>query len=71
MSLLALDESGLVPAGFYAVVHHSGLEWRTNNKPSLVNESLLSPAKVTFNSVGGPSGFSADICIEVYASFKF
>ena len=29
---------GRVPAGFYTVVHHSGLEWKTENKPSSVND---------------------------------
>ena len=30
-----------VPAGFYAVVHHSGLEWKTENKPSSVNDDVV------------------------------
>ena len=30
-----------VPAGFYAVVHHSDLEWRTENKPSSVNDDVV------------------------------
>jgi len=31
------DTLGRLPAGFYAVVQHSGCEWRTENKPILVN----------------------------------
>ena len=30
-----------IPAGFYTVVHHSGLEWRTENKPSSVNNDVV------------------------------
>ena len=30
-----------VPAGFYTVVHHSGLEWKTENKPSSVNDDVV------------------------------
>jgi hypothetical protein len=30
-----------VPSGFYIVVHHSGLQWRTENKPSSVNDDVV------------------------------
>ena len=30
-----------VPAGFYTVVNHSGLEWKTENKPSSVNDDVV------------------------------
>ena len=30
-----------VPAGFYTAVHHSGLEWKTENKPSSVNDDVV------------------------------
>ena len=30
-----------VPAGFYAVIHHSGFEWRTENKLSSVNHDVV------------------------------
>ena len=30
-----------IPAGFYVVIHHSGLEWRTENKPSSVNHNVV------------------------------
>ena len=30
-----------LPAGFHTVVHHSGLEWRTENKPSSVNDDVV------------------------------
>ena len=30
-----------VPSGFYSVVNHSGLEWRTENKPSSVNDDVV------------------------------
>ena len=30
-----------IPAGFYAAIHHSGLEWRTGNKPSSVNHDVV------------------------------
>ena len=29
-----------IPAGFYAAVQHSGREWRTENKPVLVNNDV-------------------------------
>ncbi|KAI9573089.1 hypothetical protein HD554DRAFT_1139054 [Boletus coccyginus] len=37
---VALD-LGRVPAGFYAVVRHSGLEWRTENKRPSVNHDVV------------------------------
>ena len=30
-----------LPAGFYIVVQHSGLEWRTENKHSSVNNDVV------------------------------
>ena len=30
-----------IPAGFYAAVHHSGLEWRTKNKPLSVSHDVV------------------------------
>ena len=30
-----------LPAGFYVVLHHNGLEWRTENKPSSVNHDVV------------------------------
>jgi hypothetical protein len=30
-----------LPSAFYAVVHHSGLEWRTENKPTSANEDVV------------------------------
>ena len=30
-----------IPAGFYTVIHHSGLEWRTENKASSVNHDVV------------------------------
>ena len=32
---------GRIPAGFYAVVHHNDLEWRTENKRSSVNNDVV------------------------------
>ena len=32
---------GRLPSGFYAVVHHSGLEWRTENKRSSIDDDLV------------------------------
>lgn len=32
---------GRIPAGFYIVVYHSGLEWRIENKRSLVNDNVV------------------------------
>ena len=52
MTKIANDEVGIratdvalglrrVPAGFYVVVHHSDLEWKTENKPSSVNDDVV------------------------------
>ena len=30
-----------VPSGFYAMVHHSGYEWKTENKCSSVNDDVV------------------------------
>ena len=30
-----------VPAGFYTVVNHSGLEWKTENRPSSINDDVV------------------------------
>ena len=30
-----------LPSGFHTVVHHSGLEWRTENKRSSVNDDVV------------------------------
>jgi hypothetical protein len=30
-----------LPSGFHTVVHHSSLEWRTENKPSSVNDDVV------------------------------
>ena len=30
-----------VPAGFHTVVHHSGLEWRTESRSSPVNNDVI------------------------------
>lgn len=30
-----------LPSGFYTAVHHSGLEWRTENKRSPVNDDVV------------------------------
>ncbi|KAI9566935.1 TPR-like protein [Boletus coccyginus] len=55
-----------VPAGFYAVVHHSGLEWRTENKRSSVGHDV-----VQWNGpIPIPSDPSATVCLEIYASFE-
>jgi hypothetical protein len=29
-----------LPSGFHTVVHHGGLEWRTENKPPSVNDDV-------------------------------
>ena len=69
-----------VPAGFYTVVHHSGLEWRTENRRSSVNDDVVEwtgpiPMRVspspTRISPYRPSDLSATVCLEVYASFEF
>ncbi|KAF8121583.1 CHAT domain-containing protein [Boletus edulis] len=59
-----------LPAGFYTVVHHSGLEWRTDNKRSSVKDDVVEwsgPIPI----VPRPSDPSATVCLEVYASFEF
>ena len=30
-----------LPSGFHAVVHHSGLKWRSENKRSSVNDDIV------------------------------
>ena len=30
-----------IPAGFYVAIHHSGFEWRTENKPSSVTYDVV------------------------------
>ncbi|KAG6371186.1 hypothetical protein JVT61DRAFT_9808 [Boletus reticuloceps] len=55
-----------LPAGFYTVVHHSGLEWRTENMPSSVNGDVEWNGPIPI-----PSDLSATICLDVYASFEF
>ncbi|KAF8125430.1 CHAT domain-containing protein [Boletus edulis] len=56
-----------LPAGFYIVVNHSGLEWRTENKQSSVNGDVL---EWTGPIIPIPSDLSATVCLEVYASFE-
>ncbi|KAG6372436.1 hypothetical protein JVT61DRAFT_7533 [Boletus reticuloceps] len=56
-----------VPAGFYTVVHHSGLKWRTENKRSSVNDDVVEWS----GPISIPSDPSATVCLEVYASFEF
>ncbi|KAN0086177.1 hypothetical protein V8E55_007311, partial [Tylopilus felleus] len=56
-----------LPAGFYIVLHHGGLECRTENKSSSVNDDLVEwsgPIPIS-------SDLSAIIRLEVYASFEF
>ncbi|KAF8444075.1 CHAT domain-containing protein [Boletus edulis BED1] len=54
------------PAGFYTIVHHSGREWRTENKRSSVKDDL-----VEWNGpIPIPSDPSATVRLEVYASFE-
>ncbi|KAG6374720.1 hypothetical protein JVT61DRAFT_4090 [Boletus reticuloceps] len=55
-----------LPAGFYIVVHHSGLEWRTNNEPSSANDDVEWNGPIPL-----PSDLTASICLEIYASFEF
>ena len=38
---------GRIPAGFYIVVQHSGLEWRTENKHSSVNDVVAWDGPIT------------------------
>ncbi|KAF8132587.1 CHAT domain-containing protein [Boletus edulis] len=56
-----------LPAGFYTVVHHSGLEWRTENKCSSVKDDVVEWS----GPIPIPSDPSATVCLEVYASFEF
>ncbi|KAF8125437.1 TPR-like protein [Boletus edulis] len=56
-----------LPAGFYIVVHHSGLEWRTENKRSSVKDDGVEWS----GPISIPSDPSAPVCLEVYASFEF
>ncbi|KAF8132367.1 TPR-like protein [Boletus edulis] len=56
-----------LPAGFYTVVHHSGHEWRTENKRSLVSDDVVEWR----GSIPLPSDQSATVVLEVYASFEF
>ena len=52
LAKIANDEAGIratdvtlglrrLPTDFHTVVHHSGLEWRTENKPSSVNDDVV------------------------------
>ncbi|KAF8452266.1 CHAT domain-containing protein [Boletus edulis BED1] len=54
------------PAGFYTIVHHSGLEWRTENKRSSVKDDVVEWS----GPIPIPSDPSAAVCLEVYASFE-
>ncbi|KAH0828798.1 hypothetical protein J3R83DRAFT_3244 [Lanmaoa asiatica] len=57
---------GRIPAGFYIAVHHSGLEWRTENKCLSVNDDVVqwdAPIPI-------PSDLSTTVCLEIYASFE-
>ncbi|KAG6371210.1 hypothetical protein JVT61DRAFT_9834 [Boletus reticuloceps] len=56
-----------LPAGFYTVVHHSGLEWRTENKRSSVSDDVVEWS----GPIPLPSDISATVRLEVYASFEF
>ncbi|KAF8444133.1 CHAT domain-containing protein [Boletus edulis BED1] len=56
-----------LPAGFYTVVHHSGLEWRTENKRSSASDDVVEWS----GPIPLPSDLSATVCLEVYASFEF
>ncbi|KAF8123492.1 hypothetical protein EV363DRAFT_1420080 [Boletus edulis] len=55
-----------VPVGFYTVVRHSGLEWRTENKRSSANDDVEWRGPIPI-----PSDLSATVCLEVFASFGF
>ncbi|KAF8436628.1 CHAT domain-containing protein [Boletus edulis BED1] len=69
-SIRAIDVAlGLrrLPAGFYSVVHHSDLEWRTENKCSSVKDDAVEWS----GPIPIPSDPSATVCLEVYASFEF
>ncbi|KAF8436624.1 CHAT domain-containing protein [Boletus edulis BED1] len=56
-----------LPAGFYTIVHHSGLEWRTENKRSSVKDDVVEWS----GPIPIPSDPSATVRLEVYASFEF
>ncbi|KAF8125432.1 hypothetical protein EV363DRAFT_630578 [Boletus edulis] len=56
-----------LPAGFYSVVHHSDLEWRTENKCSSVKDDVVEWG----GPIPIPSDPSATVCLEVYAAFEF
>ncbi|KAF8119907.1 CHAT domain-containing protein [Boletus edulis] len=56
-----------LPAGFYTAVHHSGLEWRTENKRSFVNGDVVQ----WDGPIQMPSDPSATVRLEVYATFEF
>ncbi|KAF8436638.1 CHAT domain-containing protein [Boletus edulis BED1] len=56
-----------LPAGFYTVVHHSGLEWRTENKRSSASDDVVEWS----GPIPLPSDLSATVRLEVYASFEF
>ncbi|KAI9567762.1 CHAT domain-containing protein [Boletus coccyginus] len=58
-----------VPAGFYAVVCHSGLEWRTETKCSSMDIDVIE-WNVSIPIVRRPSDLSATVCLQVYASFE-
>ncbi|KAG6371184.1 hypothetical protein JVT61DRAFT_9806 [Boletus reticuloceps] len=54
------------PASFYTIIRHSGLEWRTENSRSSVQDDVVEwnePLPI-------PSDPSATVCLEVYASFE-
>ncbi|KAF8132497.1 hypothetical protein EV363DRAFT_1476739 [Boletus edulis] len=56
-----------LPACFYTLVHHSGHEWRTENKRSSVSDDVVKWR----GPIPLPSDRSATINLEVYASFEF
>ncbi|KAF8436633.1 CHAT domain-containing protein [Boletus edulis BED1] len=56
-----------LPAGFYTVMHHSGLEWKTENKRSSVKGDVVEWS----GPIPIPSDPSATVHLEVYASFEF
>ncbi|KAG6371196.1 hypothetical protein JVT61DRAFT_9819 [Boletus reticuloceps] len=64
-----------LPAGFYTAVHHSGLEWRTENKCSSVSDDVVEWSGpiplLVLTEVSDRQIISATVCFEVYASFEF
>ncbi|KAF8444140.1 hypothetical protein L210DRAFT_3112705 [Boletus edulis BED1] len=56
-----------LPAGFYTVMHHSGLEWKTENKRSSVKGDVVEWS----GPIPIPSDPSSTVHLEVYASFEF